>query len=244
MFHFKQDSTLKLQSKGADNTIAYNSAVPNRDYWRISKTDANEYARLMVKRQLEKEGIVFVEKKIKSSEKKLLLEIKALETIEEYIRPVNTYSDNFRAELLALQLNRCLSGKATYADLSENLSKYQPKILPAGIQIFDGSGLSRKNRLSAKILVRLLDTMSHSDVHHHFERSLAVAGKTGTLKNRFKGSAFEGRFLGKTGTLDKVTALSGYWFKDDATSVKLSFIGNGADNKLYWQALESFAKSL
>ena len=43
-----------------------------------------------------------------------------------------------------------------------------------------------------------------------FLNSLAVAGGTGTLARRMRGTAAQGNCIGKTGTLSGVSALSGY----------------------------------
>jgi D-alanyl-D-alanine carboxypeptidase/D-alanyl-D-alanine-endopeptidase (penicillin-binding protein 4) len=43
-----------------------------------------------------------------------------------------------------------------------------------------------------------------------WRNALAVGGVDGTLRNRFKGTRVENNFHGKTGTLDQVSALSGY----------------------------------
>ena len=74
--------------------------------------------------------------------------------------------------------------------------------------------------------------------------SLAVAGKSGTLRKRFKKTPFEGTFYGKTGTLNGVSALSGYWLREKLPPMTFSFIGNGADNDVFWEALEKFAASM
>ena len=174
----------------------------------------------------------------------MLFEIKKDESIQDYIQPINHYSDNLRAELLALQINRQIQGKATYDDLTNSLKKIFGKEVKGIYDFFDGSGLSRQNRCSAASLVSLLEWMSSSANHYAFEQSLAVAGVSGTLAKRFHGTPFERSFIGKTGTLNKVTALSGYWLKDPYTKVTLSFIGNGDDNTKYWRALESFPKKL
>ena len=43
-----------------------------------------------------------------------------------------------------------------------------------------------------------------------FESSLPVAGREGTVADRMRGTAAEGNCATKTGTLDGVSALSGY----------------------------------
>jgi serine-type D-Ala-D-Ala carboxypeptidase/endopeptidase (penicillin-binding protein 4) len=51
------------------------------------------------------------------------------------------------------------------------------------------------------------------DRHPHaaaFRSTLPVAAQDGTLKNRMRGTAAEGRLVAKTGTLRHVNALAGY----------------------------------
>ena len=43
-----------------------------------------------------------------------------------------------------------------------------------------------------------------------YRNSLAVAGVSGTLRNRFRKTAAEGKLWGKTGTLSGTVALAGY----------------------------------
>ena len=240
---FKEDKSIKAQDKRINNTIFYNPSKSSKDYWRVNAIDVNEYARSMLKRDLQKNGILFKNKEF-SGKAKPLFELKSDETLAGFIYPINQYSDNLRAELLALLLNRSVTGSATYKGLNESLTMIFDKAVKGNYEIYDGSGLSRKNRASATSLVSLLEHMSNSDQHLSLEQSLSIASRTGTLAKRFHNSPFAGTFIGKTGTLNKVTALSGYWFKDEYTKVTLSFIGNGAENENYWQALEHFAKSL
>jgi D-alanyl-D-alanine carboxypeptidase/D-alanyl-D-alanine-endopeptidase (penicillin-binding protein 4) len=58
-----------------------------------------------------------------------------------------------------------------------------------------------------------------------FTESLAVAGRDGTLADRMRGTAAEGNCAGKTGTLDGVSALSGYCEAGTQT-VAFSFLMN------------------
>ena len=197
----------------------------------------------MLKRELEKRGVKFLGKS-HSGNTELLFEVEQQESVEDYTYPINQYSDNLRAELLALQINRLTQGQATYKGLNNSLKEILGDNVKGAFEFYDGSGLSRKNKCSATSLVSLLEWAGNSSWHQAFEQSLSVASFSGTLAKRFHGTPFEKSFIGKTGTLNKVTALSGYWLKDPYTKVTLSFIGNGDDNTKYWQALESFAKKL
>jgi D-alanyl-D-alanine carboxypeptidase/D-alanyl-D-alanine-endopeptidase (penicillin-binding protein 4) len=200
----------------------------------------------MLKRELQKAGIVFMNNKVDKLEERLLFETASSESVDEFIRPLNQWSDNCRAEILALQLARAYSGRAEYSLLNQAIHSVFAKNELTLKSLFadDGSGLSRKNRISAQEINKLLKFMSRHEKFPVFLNSLGVAAKSGTLRKRFKGTPFEGNFYGKTGTLDGVSALSGYWLRDKRPPITFSFIGNGADNKLFWDALEDFAASM
>ena len=108
----------------------------------------------------------------------------------------------------------------------------------------NGSGLSRRNKASPASVVKLLDSMievkaKDPDQQLAQERlrdawidSLAVAGQTGTVANRMRGTAAAGNCHLKTGTLTRVSALSGYCFRggDDADhAVIFSLLMNNVD---------------
>jgi D-alanyl-D-alanine carboxypeptidase/D-alanyl-D-alanine-endopeptidase (penicillin-binding protein 4) len=80
----------------------------------------------------------------------------------------------------------------------------------ANLRVTDGSGLSRSNRISATQMGSLLNIMDKHPVSYSFKTELAVSGGRGTLENRLKKSPYRGRVFAKTGTLNSVSALSGY----------------------------------
>jgi D-alanyl-D-alanine carboxypeptidase/D-alanyl-D-alanine-endopeptidase (penicillin-binding protein 4) len=73
--------------------------------------------------------------------------------------------------------------------------------------VIDGSGMSRNNKVSPKAITTLLRAMADQPV---FTKSLAVGGEDGSLQKRFKEAKYRGRVIGKTGSLNGVSALSGY----------------------------------
>ncbi len=91
--------------------------------------------------------------------------------------------------------------------------------------ISDASGLSRNNRVSTKLISRFLNKMKYSKNFSTYQSSLSIIGVRGTMGKRFKNSKLQGKFLGKTGTLSNVFALSGYLFKDNRSYV-VSIIQN------------------
>ena len=109
----------------------------------------------------------------------------------------------------------------------------------------NGSGLTRRNKASPASVVKLLDGMieinekASTDEQFAQEKlrdawidSLAVAGRTGTVADRMRGTAAAGNCHLKTGTLTRVSALSGYCFRggDDADhAVIFSLLMNNVD---------------
>ena len=75
----------------------------------------------------------------------------------------------------------------------------------------DGSGLSRYDYVSADALTTLLGAMASNPAHaERFRSTLPVAGMSGLLANRMKGTPAEGRVVAKTGALFNIRSLAGY----------------------------------
>jgi len=78
------------------------------------------------------------------------------------------------------------------------------------IRMVDGSGLAPNNRASARALVQTLQVMSKGSNADVFRQSLPVAGRSGTLSTRFRGTPAQDRVFAKTGTISNVVSLAGY----------------------------------
>ena len=94
------------------------------------------------------------------------------------------------------------------------------------VSIVDGSGLDRSNRLTCTLLTAVLDRLgAASDI----AKALPVAGKTGTLAERFVGSVATGRLRAKTGSLRNSRALAGFADAGSATqqhTLTFAYIAN------------------
>ncbi len=76
--------------------------------------------------------------------------------------------------------------------------------------IYDGSGLSRYNYVSADAIVTLLKRVLSDDrLRGPFMATLPVGGQDGTLGNRMRDTPLAGRVQAKTGTIANVRSLSG-----------------------------------
>jgi hypothetical protein len=94
-----------------------------------------------------------------------------------------------------------------------------------GIVIVDGSGLSRENRVTSRMITDVLVTMwHHPDAKAYFD-SLCIAGHDGTLKKRMKD--LRGHVFGKTGYIGGVRSLSGYLHTYGGDWLAFSIIYNG-----------------
>lgn len=93
---------------------------------------------------------------------------------------------------------------------------------------YDGSGLSRHNLVSPDSVIAIYDYMGkRSKFSQAWRESLTIGGVDGTLRNRFKGTRGEGNVRGKTGTINQVSALSGYLTTTGGEEVIFSALVNG-----------------
>jgi D-alanyl-D-alanine carboxypeptidase/D-alanyl-D-alanine-endopeptidase (penicillin-binding protein 4) len=73
----------------------------------------------------------------------------------------------------------------------------------------NGSGLSRRERITPRVLARVIDTALNGPLAPELLASLPQAGVDGTMRRRLQGTRAEGTARLKTGTLKDVTALAG-----------------------------------
>ena len=130
------------------------------------------------------------------------------------------YSDNLYAELWLRQL-----APPTYAGAISRAREILtgPRLNVPGDAFFqgDGSGVSRRNLVAPKALTQLLQSLYNSTLYRSF---LPLAGRSGSLANRYRGTPAEGHLYAKTGTLTGVNALSGYVLMPGARPVVFSII--------------------
>jgi D-alanyl-D-alanine carboxypeptidase/D-alanyl-D-alanine-endopeptidase (penicillin-binding protein 4) len=127
----------------------------------------------------------------------------------DLIRLTNVPSDNFDAEMLLKDLGAHYGGGGT---TPAGVGVVRQQLATFGIhpRIVDGSGLSVANRTTPRQVVRLLERMRGQDAFTAFQASLPVAGRTGTMRKRMRGTVAQDRCQTKTGTLRAVSALAGY----------------------------------
>jgi D-alanyl-D-alanine carboxypeptidase/D-alanyl-D-alanine-endopeptidase (penicillin-binding protein 4) len=152
------------------------------------------------------------------------------------LRLTNTPSDNFMAEMLLKELGASFGGGGTTADGVQVVASEISSQFGLDPRFNDGSGLSYKDRTTARQVVSLLRSMAR---HQVFVSSLAVGGETGTLEYDMQGSGVRGRCKGKTGSLHSVANLSGYCQANDGHTLVFSFLANHVGNPNYVHSIEA-----
>jgi serine-type D-Ala-D-Ala carboxypeptidase/endopeptidase (penicillin-binding protein 4) len=132
---------------------------------------------------------------------------------------------------LGEQIGRTTTSSQTSAELGLGVLRNfirQVGIPEDGIVPYDGSGLSRHNLITPAAVVTLYDFMAkQSRSPQAWRDSLTIGGIDGTLRNRFKGTRAENNARGKTGTIDQVSALSGYVTTAGGEELIFSIVVNG-----------------
>jgi D-alanyl-D-alanine carboxypeptidase/D-alanyl-D-alanine-endopeptidase (penicillin-binding protein 4) len=151
-------------------------------------------------------------------------------------------SDNNTAEMVLKEIGYVATGQGTrQAGLDTIRATLEGWAVPtAGLELYDGSGLSRDDRTTCTTLTSLL---SVSPVAATLRGLLPVAGRDGTLKEQLIGTAAEGAMQAKTGTLTGVKALSGVMPGADRAPVEFTVVLNAEGVELpetylpVWNAL-------
>ena len=119
-------------------------------------------------------------------------------------------SDNFFAETLVKDLGALYGGGGTTARGAAVVTSAISSTMGFTPSVVDGSGLSRADHTSPLQVVTLLSRLSGTPAGQVLREHLAVAGRTGTLEKRMRGTAAQGHCQGKTGTLTGASNLVGY----------------------------------
>lgn len=145
--------------------------------------------------------------------------------LAQIVQWVLEVSDNEAAEVLAHQVAVAEGRPATFEGGATAVTAVLERlgVDTTGDRIYDGSGLSREDRLTPETLLSVLEVAS-SDEHPELRpvvANLPVAGFTGSLTYRFdKGDAEGlGRVRAKTGTLTGVHGLAGVVTTRDDTVI-------------------------
>ncbi len=176
---------------------------------------------------------------------KLLLYRHESAPLTQVIEALGKYSNNWSAEQLLFAVGAHRWGPpGTREKGVRALEEYLVGLgFPAdSFSVDDGSGLSRENHLSARLLVAVVrDLYNQPELRSDFLCSLAVSGVDGTLARRLWSEDTLGRVIAKTGSLSGVSSLSGVAFPMSAEDRALGFsvMTNGLRNSWNGDAVEN-----
>jgi len=146
------------------------------------------------------------------------------------LRGLNKFSNNFVAEQILKTIGADIYGPpGTTLNGLRAMDEYMQslKYKPEGFSILDGSGLSRQNRLSPDQIVSVFQDMyADLGVYPEFISALGVMGRDGNVLKRMNGHNSAERARVKTGTLNSVSALSGYFQSADGERFAFSILMN------------------
>jgi D-alanyl-D-alanine carboxypeptidase/D-alanyl-D-alanine-endopeptidase (penicillin-binding protein 4) len=144
------------------------------------------------------------------------------------VRHTNQVSDNYYAEMLLKGLAVHFGGTGSTAAGLNAVRRFEQAIGVSSI-VRDGSGLSRQNAISPHQVGRLLMSARRRPWFDPFYRSLPLAGRTGTLRDRMRNTAAAGRCRAKTGTLRGVSGLAGYCRSRSGRQFVFALLMNGVN---------------
>ncbi|GAB4136771.1 MAG: D-alanyl-D-alanine carboxypeptidase/D-alanyl-D-alanine-endopeptidase [Bacteroidia bacterium] len=195
----------------------------------------------LLKKHLEKNGVFVRDSAVtqrilrlngnNSSDKKSRKVLLSLNSprLKDIVHHTNQVSHNFYAEaiLRAIAWKKTGFGN-TNAGIAEIYKLWKSKGLDLrGMNLTDGSGVSRFNTITVRQLVNMLKNIAKDNtVFPHFYQSLPVAGESGTIRKLADGTAAEGNLHAKSGYMSRVRAYAGYVDSKSGKRMAFAMIGN------------------
>jgi serine-type D-Ala-D-Ala carboxypeptidase/endopeptidase (penicillin-binding protein 4) len=223
------------------------------DVWR-SVADPLGYAAAVLRLQLEANGVRVaggVRRGAAAPEASLLLAFEGM-PLHDIASLFLKYSNNFIAECLLkwMALGPAPAPGAPPASWPAGAAALRARLAALGVplgeaKLVDGSGLSRANRVSARLLVEALRRGEAAfEAGPELLAGLPIAALDGTLEQRANGA--RGRVRAKTGSLDGVTSLAGFARTERGRDLVFAVIVNGArhGDAAASAALDDFAAAL
>ena len=129
--------------------------------------------------------------------------------VDEIMRSCMMRSDNMFAEAMLRTYGK-LEGKdgSTETAATRELAYWTDRDMPMeGVEIIDGSGLSRSNRVTADFMTGMLGVMGDNATYASF---FPLAGQEGTLKSFLAETPLDSYIAMKTGSMKGVQCYAGY----------------------------------
>jgi len=163
-----------------------------------------------------------------TTERRMLVTIES-PPLREMATVLMKVSQNLYAETLLKALGASQNGLGTTEGgrIAARKTLTSWGVEPDGYIMYDGSGLSRYNYVTAATVTTILTHM-YDDPRHRdpFVATLPIAGKDGTIASRLRGTRAEGNAVAKTGSIANARSLSGYVKTRDGEMLVFSILSN------------------
>jgi D-alanyl-D-alanine carboxypeptidase/D-alanyl-D-alanine-endopeptidase (penicillin-binding protein 4) len=248
-------SDLSLTREPAGRSVIVEGTLPAKSAPRklvLAIQEPAFHAAAILKRLLEQRGVAVngvaraEHQRLPSAIEPAVLAEHVSVPLSDSIKLVNKISQNLHSEVLLRTAAReacfrALPGAASLAcfDLKPDaiFTEFcdplyaQMGISPDDVIQTDGSGLSRRDLVTPRAIVALLQYARKQPWFAPYYASLPVAGVDGTLEDRLKNSDAAGRIHAKTGSLEHVRTRSGYAETPNGRKLIFSFLGNNQGGK-------------
>ncbi|HEX2168368.1 MAG TPA: D-alanyl-D-alanine carboxypeptidase/D-alanyl-D-alanine-endopeptidase, partial [Longimicrobiales bacterium] len=163
-----------------------------------------------------------------------VLAVHTSEPIIDILTIINKKSHNLMAEQVLRTVGRVAVGEGSVEGGRRAVRHMlEREGYSVDVAIYDGSGLSVLNRSSAGTIIDLLELMAESPMWPYYWETLPEAGASDGLRRMYR-TAAEGNLRAKTGTIDRVSALSGYVTSANGERLAFSIISNNVPST--WMA--------
>src|SRR5690606_27071992 len=157
-------------------------------------------------------------------------------SMQEILGVVNKKSHNLYAEAVLRSVGRVATGEGSVWGGSRAIHEMLEREMgldTLALQLFDGTGLSVLNRGRPRTMTHLLTYMAHSPMWPSYWETLPEAGDPRGLRRMHQTPA-AGNLRAKTGTINHVSALSGYVRAANGERLAFAIISNDVPST--WRA--------
>ncbi|MFA7945569.1 D-alanyl-D-alanine carboxypeptidase/D-alanyl-D-alanine-endopeptidase [Pseudomonas brenneri] len=186
----------------------------------VSVWEPTQLVANLFERALAEQGITVQGRRViggVSPEAATVLAVHESAPLQELIRPLLKLSNNSMAEALLKAMGRKQANAGTAAAGVVAVADFLRRqgLDPATLNQVDGSGLSRRNLVSAQNFTDLLLAMGKQPWFNAWYDALPIAGNPdrlngGSLRYRLRGTAAQDNLQAKTGSMGGVSSLTGY----------------------------------
>lgn len=231
-------NTIDVERTHGTNTVTVSGSIPagaDAVEHLVTVPDPTRYATDVFKRALKAEGIRLsghVTTGKTPAQETVLASHKSM-TLSKLLAPFLKLSNNMHAEDLTKAMGRHESGSGSWDAGTTAITDFlnQEGVATSGMQLRDGSGLSRLDLVSARDVTDALLAARKQPWFSTWYKALPIAGNPnrmvgGTLRDRMQDTPAANNLHGKTGSLTSVSGLSGYVTNADGHKLVFSMLSN------------------